>query len=169
MVDLDLLYFFPKNGQESLEGRVGIKLSRFTTMEEREEKKLCWKNGEEAPFIGGHKKWPLGQKCLSPTARPGAGQHPGQAGRASSAASDAEDSALGSRPRDPALGRPARGKAGQPPEPAGLIPAWAGRPACAWAGRPPEAPGLEPASGPARPAGLFFFLFLFLNFCLKNF
>ena len=34
--DLDLLSCFPKNGQESLEGRVGIKLLRFATMEERE-------------------------------------------------------------------------------------------------------------------------------------
>ena len=36
MVDLDLLSCFPRNGQESLEERVGIKLSRFATMEERE-------------------------------------------------------------------------------------------------------------------------------------
>ena len=38
MVDLDLLSCFPKNGQESLEGSGGIKLSRFATMEEREGK-----------------------------------------------------------------------------------------------------------------------------------
>ena len=38
MVDLDLLSCFPKNGQESLEGSGGIKLSRFATMEEREQR-----------------------------------------------------------------------------------------------------------------------------------
>ena len=40
MVDLDLLYCFPKDGQESLEGSGGIKLSRSATMEERESKEL---------------------------------------------------------------------------------------------------------------------------------
>ena len=38
MVDLDLLSCFPKNGQESLEGSGGNKLSRFATMEEREQR-----------------------------------------------------------------------------------------------------------------------------------
>ena len=38
MVDLDLLSCFTKNGQESLEGRGGIKLTRFATMEERKGK-----------------------------------------------------------------------------------------------------------------------------------
>ena len=40
MVDLDLLSCFPKNGQESLEGSRGIKLSRCATMEERESKRV---------------------------------------------------------------------------------------------------------------------------------
>ena len=39
MVDLDLLSCFPKNGQQPLEGRVGIKLSKYATMEEREQEK----------------------------------------------------------------------------------------------------------------------------------
>ena len=37
--------------------------------------------------------------------------------------------------------------AGQVPEPAGLIPAWAGQPARGWAGEAPEASGLDPAWG----------------------
>ena len=40
MVDLDLLSCFPKNGQESLEGSGGIKLTRFATMEEREQEEV---------------------------------------------------------------------------------------------------------------------------------
>ena len=35
MVDLDLLSWIPKFGQESLEGLRGIKLTRLVTMEER--------------------------------------------------------------------------------------------------------------------------------------
>ena len=52
-VDLDLLSCFPKNGQESLEGRVGIELSKCATMEERERKKSCWKKwGRSLPAWG---------------------------------------------------------------------------------------------------------------------
>ena len=40
MVDLDLLSCFPKDGQESLEGSGGIKLSKSATMEERESKRF---------------------------------------------------------------------------------------------------------------------------------
>ena len=101
IVDLDLLSCFPKNGQESLEGRVGIKLSRFTTMEEREEKKLCWKNGEEAPFIGGHKKWPLGQK-MPQSDSPARGRPAPRPGRQASQASIQRREAAG----DPATARP---------------------------------------------------------------
>ena len=52
MVDLDLLSCFPKNGKESLEGSGGIKLSRFVTLEEREQKssKGSVTIGEESPL-----------------------------------------------------------------------------------------------------------------------
>ena len=40
MVDLDLLSCFPKDGQESLERSGGLKLSRFATMEEREQEEI---------------------------------------------------------------------------------------------------------------------------------
>ena len=61
IVDLDLLSYFPKNGQKSWEGSGGIKLSRFATMErEREKKMASGKMRKKAPFYRGHKMWPLG-------------------------------------------------------------------------------------------------------------
>ena len=51
-------------------------------MVERErEKKASRKNGEEALIIRATKMWPLGKKYVQLAARPGAGLHPGQAGR----------------------------------------------------------------------------------------
>ena len=47
MVDLDLLSYFPKNGQDSLEGSGGIELSKCATMEEREEKEQGEKMGKK--------------------------------------------------------------------------------------------------------------------------
>ena len=67
-----------------MDGRGGIKLSKYATMEEREREKLVETMGKKAPFIWGHKIWSLGLKKLTaPTARPGAGlagQEPEAAG-----------------------------------------------------------------------------------------
>ena len=67
-----------------MEGRGGIKLSKYATMEEREQEKLVETMGKKAPFIWSHKMWPLGLKKLPAlTARPGAGlagQEPEAAG-----------------------------------------------------------------------------------------
>ena len=81
MVDLDLLSCFPKNGKESLEGRVGIKLSNLQQWR-REGKKTGLEKWGRSPFYMGLQNGAVGEeKGEQPTARPGAGLHPGQAGR----------------------------------------------------------------------------------------
>ena len=66
MVDLDLLSYFPKDGQESLEGRVGIKLSRFAIHEQRETGSGSLQWGRRGLFIGPPEIQPL---CAEKTAR----------------------------------------------------------------------------------------------------
>ena len=66
MVDLDLLSYFPKNWQESLEGNGGIKLSRFATMEEREQEKLVETMGKKPLLYGAAKCDRWGQKSSQP-------------------------------------------------------------------------------------------------------
>ena len=125
-------------------------------------------------FYRGHKNVAVGGKKCSPetpawgrpTPRPGrpgifpaneASKRTTKKYREPSLASSTASSEQVRRPGIPTWGRPARGKAGKPPEDPGL----GLHLRASWAGWPPEGPGLIPAWGrPGRPINPFFsFLF----------
>ena len=130
--------------------------------EERARDEIYRQNREEAPFIGGHKMWPLEEKMEEKKTA----WQPGLAGRETDLAIEASDEKK-QRTGEPAFPRPRSGL----PDEMGREGSRAGRPACPRPGPAGQrAVGREaarslrprPGLGPARPARqAIFCLFLF--------
>ena len=163
MVDLDLLSCFPKNGQESLEGRVGIKLSKLPQWRRERGKTAQEKWGRRPLFIGATKVAVGGEKPPQPDS-PAWGRRAARLGRPGIwSVKEAANKPAAKLAWEPGLGRQRASWAGLQPEGAGLDPGL-GRPGSE--GAPPVRAGLGAGLGPGQPgrsAIFFFFLFKFLS------